>query len=160
MQAAEVSAWLEGTAVATAVREGLWLYPAVETVHILSVATLFGSILLLDARLLGASPRLPLDVLARHALRPVYFALPALVVTGALMFSADASALVGNAAFRAKMVLVPLALLNALALELGWLRLLRRQPARQIPAAAKVFAAASLALWIGVIICGRLIAYV
>ena len=122
--------------------------------------TITSTILLLDARILGASPRLPLDALARHALRPVFVALPALVVTGALMFSADASALVANAAFRAKMVLVPLALLNGLALEVGWFRRLRQEPARHIPAAARVFAAVSLALWIGVIVCGRLIAYV
>ena len=151
--------WLERTELASAMREGVWLYPAVETVHILGLAALFGAILIVDLRILGVSRLLPLDALARHALRPVYVAFPALVATGSLMFASDASALVVNPAFRAKMVLVPLAVLNALAFELGWFRRLRAAPATPVPALAKVFAGASLGLWSGVIVCGRLIAY-
>jgi hypothetical protein len=158
---ADAAFWtsLERTAVASAVREGTWLYPAVETLHVLALATLFGSIVLLDARLLGASARLPLDVLARHARRPALAALAVLAITGALMFAADAAALVRNPAFRAKLVLVPLAVLNALALEVGWLRRLRARPDAPVPRAARALAAASLALWAAVIVCGRLIAY-
>jgi hypothetical protein len=159
---ADPSVWmrLEGSALASAVREGVWLYPAVETIHILAVATLFGSIALLDVRILGASRALPLDALARHALRPVHAALPVLVVTGSLLFAADAAALVQNPAFRTKMVLVPLAALNALAFQVGWFGRLRADPAARVPAVAKAFAAVSLGLWIAVIVCGRLIAYV
>jgi hypothetical protein len=159
MAARELWMWLERTAPASAVREGTWLYPAVETVHILALATLFGSIALLDLRILGASRLLPIDALARHALRPVYAAFPVLVATGSLMFIADASALVGNPAFRAKMVLVPLAALNALTFELGWFRRLRAEPSVPTPPLAKAFAGASLGLWMAVIVCGRLIAY-
>jgi hypothetical protein len=160
MSADGILAWLEGTALATAVREGVWLYPAIETVHILALATLFGSIALLDLRILGASRLLPLDALAGHALRPVYAAFPVLVASGSLMFIADATALAENPAFRTKMVLVPLAVLNALAFDVGWFRGLRADPARPVPGVARVFAAASLGLWIAVIVCGRLIAYV
>lgn len=153
-------AWLEHTALATAVREGVWLYPAVETAHVLAVATLFGAIALLDARILGASRALPLDALARHALRPAYAAFAVLVVTGSLLFASDAAALSGNPAFRTKMVLVPLAVANALAFQAGWFRRLRAESPARAPPAAKVFAAVSLGLWIAVVVCGRLIAYV
>lgn len=160
MPADGICAWLERTSLATVVREGAWLYPAIETVHILALATLFGSIALLDLRILGASRLLPLDALARHALRPVYAAFPVLVASGSLMFIADATALAENPAFRTKMVLVPLAALNALTFNIGWFRRLRADPATPVPRVAQVFAAASLGLWIAVIVCGRLIAYV
>lgn len=160
MAAGSPWAWLERTALASAVREGVWLYPAIETVHVLALATLFGSIALLDARILGASRRLPLDALARHTLRPVHAALAALVLTGSLLFISDASALAANPAFRAKMVLVPLAALNALTFQVGWFRRLRVEPSAPIPPVARAFAAASLVLWTAVIVCGRLIAYV
>jgi hypothetical protein len=159
MAPATIWAALERTALATAVREGTWLYPAIETLHVLALATLFGGIALLDARLLGAAPSLPLDALARHVLRPVRAAFAVLVATGALMFSADAAALVENPAFRLKMVLVPLAVANALVFEAGGLRRLRADPRAPVPRAARAFAAASLALWAAVIVCGRLIAY-
>jgi hypothetical protein len=155
-----VLAWLERTALASAVREGVWLYPAVETLHVLALATLFGAIALLDARILGLARALPLDALARHALRPVHGAFAVLVVTGSLLFAADATALSANPAFRTKMVLVPLAVANALAFQAGPFRRLRAEPSAPVPPVAKAFAASSLALWIAVIVCGRLIAYV
>jgi hypothetical protein len=160
MPGATVWAALERTALATALREEAWLYPAVEATHLLGLAILFGGIALLDARILGATPALPLDPLARHVLRAVRAAFAVQVATGALLFVADASALAVNPAFRAKMVLVPLAVANALAFQAGWFRRLRADPAAPVPIAAKAFAAASLALWATVIVCGRLIAYV
>jgi hypothetical protein len=150
---------LERTALASAVREGIWLYPALATIHVLALATLFGAVALLDARILGVARAIPLDALARHALRPVHAAFGVLVASGALLFVSDASALVVNPAFRTKMVLVPLAVANALTFEVGWFRRLRADPAAPVPPAAKAFAAASLGLWAGVIVCGRLIAY-
>lgn len=160
MPAATLWTSLERTALASAVREGTWLYPAIETVHVLALATLFGGIALLDARILGAARTIPLDALARHVLRPARVAFAVLVATGGLLFAADAAALVGNAAFQTKMVLVPLAVANALVFQAGWFGRLRRLgPAAPLPPVAKVFAAASLALWAAVIVCGRMIAY-
>jgi hypothetical protein len=153
--------WLEATALATAVREGAWLYPAIETTHLLAVATLVGSIAVLDLRLLGVSRALPLDALARHVLPAVYGAFPVLVATGSLMFVSDASALVRNPAFRTKMILVLLAILNAGAFNLGAFQRLRAGAGdRPVPAVAKAVAAASLLLWAAIVVCGRLIAYV
>jgi hypothetical protein len=160
MDGSELLAWVERTAVASAVREGVWLYPAIETTHIIALATLFGSIGLLDTRILGAARRLPLDALATHALRAAYGAFPAIVATGLLMFAADASALAANPAFQVKMVLVPLAVANGIFFELTLFRRIRAAPNDEVPLRAKVFAAASLALWVAVIVCGRLIAYV
>jgi hypothetical protein len=153
--------WLEQTALAAAVREGPWLYPAIETVHILALAILFGSIALLDIRLLGASQSIPLGVLAKHALSAAYGAFAALVATGSLMFMADASELAVNRAFQIKILLIAAAALNALVFNLGTFRRLRAESdASQVPRIAKAFAAASLCLWTAVVVFGRLIAYV
>jgi hypothetical protein len=78
-----------------------------------------------------------------------------------VMFVSDPSALVRNPAFRTKMVLVLLAASNAAAFNLGAFQRLRvAAPGRPVPAGAKAVAAASLLLWVAVVVCGRLIAYV
>ena len=151
---------LERTAVATAVREGTWLYPAIQSAHVLGLATLFGSLAVLDLRLLGVSRALPVAPLARHALRAVHAAFIVLVVSGSLLFVADASALVSNPAFRAKMIVVPVAALNGLAFELRHLRRADRLGLEDAPPGGRPAAALSLVLWTLVIVLGRLIAYV
>jgi hypothetical protein len=159
---------LEQTAIATAVREGAWLYPAVETLHILGVATLFGSISLLDLRLLGVSRALPVPALARHALAAVRAAFAVLLASGSLLFAANASALVVNPAFRPKMVLVLVGALNAAVFHLAPTRRLLGEGGaagspgapRPVPLAAKALAAVSLCVWTAVVVLGRLIAYV
>jgi hypothetical protein len=169
----DVWRWVEQTAIATAVREGSWLYPAVETVHILGVATLFGSISLLDLRLLGVSRALPLEPLARHALAVVRAAFAVQVASGSLLFAANAAALMVNPAFRTKMVLVVLGALNALLFHLGPMgHLLGAHGVASpgegagagaglpVPVATKAMAAVSLCLWTAVVVLGRLIAYV
>jgi hypothetical protein len=151
MSLASTWTWVENTGPAVAMRESVWLYPAVETLHILGLAALVGAIVLLDLRLLGASRSLSLDGLARHALPLVYAAFGVQVVTGALLFMSDATAIAANSAFRLKLVLIAAAVANALAFNLGSFRHSR---------AARLFAGASIGLWVGVVICGRLIAYV
>ncbi len=151
MSLASTWTWLESTGPAVAMRESVWLYPAVETLHIVGLAALVGGILLLDLRLLGLSRSLPVDGLARHALPVVYAAFAVQAVTGALLFMSDATAIAANGAFRLKLVLIVAAVLNALAFNLGAFRHSPQAP---------VFAAASILLWVGVVVCGRLIAYV
>ena len=77
-----------------------------------------------------------------------------MVLSGSVLFAADARALAGSNLFLAKLVLIALAGANALAFRLG-------RPALASPATAsmRVMAAASLALWLGVVVLGRLIAY-
>jgi hypothetical protein len=154
-------AWLEGSALGSAVRESAWLYPAVETLHILGLALLFGAIVLLDLRLLGAARAISIGALARYVLPIVYVAFGVQITTGFLLFASDAATLAANAALRVKLVLVALAVLNALAFNLGPFRALRATSADETPSAtSRVFAVASILLWVGVVVCGRLIAYV
>src|SRR5262245_63698363 len=89
---------IERSALATAMRQELWLYPSVEIVHILGFVTLVGSIAVLDLRLLGISRALPVRNLARHVLPWSLGALLLIGPTGLLMFMAPASDFIGHRA--------------------------------------------------------------
>lgn len=152
--------WLETSGVATAMRQWLWLYPAVEIVHILGFVAVVGAGFYWDLRLLGLGRRLPATALAEHLLWWARRAFPVVAASGALMFAAHATELAENPAFRLKLVLVGLAVANAAAFH--------RWPFRAVsewdlhaptPPWARAAAAVSLACWTGAIACGRLLAY-
>ena len=126
--------WLETSSVAVAMRQWTWLYPAVEIAHIVGFVTLVGAALMFDARLLGRSRPLPVSALERH--------------------------LLPWARWSVALVLLLTAFLNA--------GVFHRWPFRTVsdwdteihaPLAARVNGVLSIALWISVIACGRLIAY-
>ncbi len=152
--------YLETSGLATLMRQSQWLYPLVEIAHILGFVTLVGSVAMLDLRLLGFSRSLPVSGMARHLLRWSLGSLLLVVPSGLMMFSAHATEFADNTAFRVKMLLLVTAAANA-----AWFH---RTSFRSVadwntgvpsPLASRVAAGVSLALWIGVIGCGRLIAY-
>lgn len=156
-----VIAALESAPLAVAMRHDLWLYPIVEIFHISGFVVLVGSIVVLDMRLLGLSRSLSVRGLARHVLPWAIGALIVIVPTGLLMFMAHASDLVGNRAFQIKLGLILLAGLNAALFHTGAFRgYAQWDGAVAPPTAVKAHAVASLAIWAGVIACGRLLAYV
>jgi uncharacterized protein DUF6644 len=151
---------IERSGLALAMRQELWLYPAVEIVHIAGFVVLVGSIAMLDLRLLGLSGELAVRQLARHVLPWTLGALLLIVPTGLMMFVAHASDLIANRAFQLKLLLIMGAGLNAAMFHMGPFRTVGSwDRGTNTPASAKVHAAASLALWLGVISCGRLLAY-
>jgi hypothetical protein len=151
---------LESMARAVAMRQELWLYPAVEIVHIAGLAVLVGSILVLDMRLLGFSRSISVSALTRHVLPWSVAAFMLIVPSGLLMFTAHASDFLTNRAFQLKLLLIMFAGINAALFHVGTYRtvaLWDRDAAP--PARARLHAAASLLLWFSVISCGRLLAY-
>lgn len=152
--------WLETTRVAVAMREWLWLYPAVEIVHILGFVVLVGAAFLFDLRLLGLSRQLPVSGMAAHLLRHARLSLVLVVPSGLLMFAAHATEMADNPAFRLKLAFVAVGALNAAVFH--------RVPLRSVgdwdtetssPYLARSAAVVSLAAWTGAIACGRLLAY-
>jgi hypothetical protein len=151
---------LEQSPLAAAMRGELWLYPIVEICHILGFVVLVGAVFVFDLRLLGFSRCLPVRTLARHALPWSAAALIVIVPTGLMMFAAHATDFVQNRAFTTKLMLILLAMTNAAAFHAGVFRTADRWNADvSPPIAAKLHALASLAIWLSVIACGRLIAY-
>lgn len=152
--------WLETTALAVAMREGLWLYPIVEIVHIAGFVLLVGAAAMFDLRLLGVARGLDVGALARFLLPWSRLGLAVAVPSGLLMFSAHATEMIENPAFQLKLALILAAGVNAWAFHRGVFRHAASwPPGAATPPGARAAAVASLALWLGVIACGRLLAY-
>ena len=152
---------IERSALAVAMRQELWLYPCVEILHILGFVTLVGSIAVLDLRLLGLSRQLPVRGLARHVLPWALGALIVIVPTGLMMFLAHATDFVTNRAFLVKLSLIFAAGINAAAFHVGAYHSVDQWDSGvATPALAKIHALLSLSIWMGVIACGRLLAYI
>ena len=151
---------IEASALGQAMRQWLWLYPSVETVHITGIALLVGSIAILDLRLLGLSRSLPVQRLAAHILPWSIASFVLIVPSGLAMFVAHAGDLLSNTVFAVKMCLILLAGANAGVLHAGVFRNAGQWDVDVMPPlAARAAAAASLLLWVSVIACGRLLAY-
>ena len=138
---------------------GLWMresanaYPVANLLHLLGLVMLLGAIGIVDLRIAGAFRKLPLKPVVT-ALTPVGVAgLVLLAATGPLLFAADATALARSDTFLRKLVLIGLALLNALVFRWQWRRC--GEPSGWM----RLGAVASLLLWIGAAALGRLIAY-
>jgi uncharacterized protein DUF6644 len=151
---------IEATVLAHSMRESLWLYPGVEVAHITGLAVLVGSIAMLDLRVLGVGQALPVRALARFLLPWTLGSLTIIVPSGLMMFSAHASDFIGNPAFLAKLTLLAAAGVNAALFHAVAYRGASAWDTRtRAPVAARAQAAISLALWVSIITCGRLIAY-
>ena len=151
---------LESMPLAVAMRQELWLYPIVEIAHITGFVILVGSIVVLDLRLLGLSRTLRVSMLTRHVLPWSIAAFFLIVPTGLLMFMAHASDFLTNRAFQLKLLLIMLAGINAAAFHVGVYRSVALWDERAAPPiGARLHAAASLVLWVSVLACGRLLAY-
>lgn len=134
-----------------------WLFPNVETIHVVAVATLFGSIAMLDLRLLGVGGRrTTVSALAADYLPITWAAFVVAVIAGSLMFISRAPTYFHNTQFELKFLCLGLAGLNMLVFHLGAYRHVRRWGDRlPPPAAARLAGGLSLLLWIGVIFFGR-----
>jgi hypothetical protein len=151
---------LEASGFGAFIRQSVWVYPAANVGHVLAVIAFAGAVAIMDVRLLGGfSGAEPGEVL-RGARRAAVAAFFAILLTGSILFTAEASHLVLNAVFQTKVLLIVLALLNVLIFEFAFGRKLAELPARiPLPFAARASAFVSLATWIAVAACGRSIAY-
>jgi hypothetical protein len=155
---------LEASGLGQAMRQWLWLYPSVETAHIVGIGLLFGSIAVLDLRLLGFSRHLSARTLAKHVLPWSAASFLLIVPSGLMMFSAHASDFIDSPVFVIKMGLILAAGVNAALFHTITFRTadvwdseeMRKLPP---PPSARAAGAISLLLWICVIACGRLLAY-
>ena len=151
---------IEMSALAVAMRQWLWLYPIVEIVHLTGIALLVGSIAILDLRLLGLARTLPVRQLASHVLPWSAAAFLLIVPSGLLMFIAHAGDFIQSNVFVLKMGLILAAGANAAVLHAGAMRAAAAWDVQRMPPpAARIAAGLSLALWVSVLACGRLLAY-
>jgi hypothetical protein len=129
-----------------------WAYPALEVAHIVGIALLVGNLVLLELRVWGVAAELPVRPLARLSLTLSLAGFGLVAMTGLAMFSAQPQELLTNRAFLLKMGLVMAAGCNA-----AWFH--ARDGLARLDGLARAQTALSLGLWLGVMICGRWIAY-
>ena len=161
MSVTDVYSWLEDTVVAEAVRGTPYLYPTLETIHILGIALLIGPAAAFDLRLLGVGRQLLRVTVAADHLLPlarVGFAVSAL--TGVAMCLPGASLIADRASAPWKLGLLIVAGLNILIFHRRTYRNVGDWDLdRPSPVPARYAAAVSLTTWSGVTLAGRLLAY-
>jgi hypothetical protein len=160
LAAIPVIAGIERLPLAVAMRESLWLYPTVESLHIAGIAGLFGTILLLDLRLLGLGASLSVSALMRLVVPMALVALGLVVATGSLMFIAHAHEFLASPLFVYKLGLIMLLLTNALVLHLREPMHRRQGYAPALGAVSRIQVLVSMLGWLAVIGLGRWLAYV
>ena len=144
---------IEAWPLSEAVRRSVWAYPVLETIHIAAFATVFGALMLLELRVFGAVRAVPLSPLARLAVPTALIGFVIAAFAGLLMLISSASETVSNTAFQIKLCLILAAGLNA-----WWFH--RRRSLLLHDGVAKAQSLLSIMLWLGVLACGRLIAYI
>ncbi len=154
---------LEATPWGTAVRENTWLFPTIESVHVLALVMVVGSIMVVDLRLLNlASRQRSVKELTDEVLPWTWTAFVAAAITGSLLFSSSAVRYSGIWQFETKMCLLVLAALNMGIFHLGAFRSVAqwdRAPARP-PLAARLAGGISLGIWLVIVALGRWVGFV
>jgi hypothetical protein len=152
-------AWVRGTALSHFVLTHAWLWPAMETLHYFGLSLLLGTVGLFDLRVLGLAKAIPPAAL--HRLIPLGVAAWLLnLATGIVFFSGFPEQYAYNHAFHFKLAFMALAGLNVMVFYSGAFRQVRAMRAGDdAPAAAKAMAGISLAAWVAVLVCGRLLTF-
>lgn len=161
MDIAGLLASLEASPVATGIRNSFYLFPLIESVHVIGLTIVFGTIAIIDLRLLGlASTNRRFSAIAKDIFTWTWLAFAVTATTGLLMFITNAGSYYQNVFFRAKIALLVLSGLNMLAFELTARKSIQSWDRNaSAPAAGKAIAALSLAVWIGVIFLGRWVGF-
>jgi hypothetical protein len=154
--------WLSQTPISVTFQSVVWIIPMVQSVHILAIAIVMSSIVMVDLRLLGLMGHTQsISGLARRFLPWVWWSLLVLLVTGAILITAEPRRDLLNPVFQAKMALLVVAMVVT--------ALFQRTVARNMEiwdlspqkrSGAWVTAVVSLLVWTAIIGCGRWIAYV
>ena len=159
---ANFCSWLSTTPISVSIQTISWIIPLVQSIHIMAVTVVMGSVVMIDMKLLGVVGRgTPVTGMVSRFAPWIWTALVVLLTTGAVLTVAEPARELINNAFRAKMLLI---------LLVGTITLLFQGAVRRRAAAwgdtpsnqlsARVLAIGTLALWLAIIVCGRWIAYV
>jgi hypothetical protein len=155
---------IQASPVAEAIRGEMpgteWLFPIVETLHVIALTIVVGSIAMIDLRLLGMVSRTsPVSRLSKEVLPWTWTAWCVAAVFGSLMFTSNAHVYAGNLQFQLKFICMALAALNMLIFQFGAFRQVERWDLGEPPRSAKVAGALSLLLWTGVVFFGRWVGF-
>lgn len=157
----EVCSWLEGTALATFIAGSWWAFPSIESLHVVAITLVVGSIAVADLRLLGlAWKSRPVTDVLHDVLPMTWIAFAVALTCGSLLFISQATKYIDNSAFQIKMLLMLLAGVNMLAFELITFRGVSKWDRDvPVPLTGQLAGAVSLACWLGILVFGRQIGW-
>jgi hypothetical protein len=155
--------WLGATQASLVIQKVFWIIPTVQTIHILAISVVLASMAMFDLRLLGlAGTRHSVIALSGRFMPWLWGALIVLVISGSILIVGEPRRSLGNVFFQSKMCM----LATAIAVTLGFQAVLKRDLAAGSAdlapshvAVAKIAGGLSLALWVGIAVAGRMIAY-
>ena len=149
--------WIQHSALSSTIRESTSLFPWLESIHVLAITTVVGTIAVVDLRLMGIASRdRRVSELMAEILPFTRTAFALAVLTGSLLFASHAWDYLHKAPFVAKLILLCGALVNiAVFHRLTVHDIQRWDTVRLPPLPVRLAGAISLAVWIGVVACGR-----
>jgi hypothetical protein len=151
---------LEHQPFALAIAESTWLFPIFETIHVLALTLVVGSVAMMDLRLLGIGSRdRSVSELTRSVLPWTWAAFAVAAICGLLLFSSKAATYYANVPFRIKMVCLALAAVNMLVFHFVTERNLAAWDTGKTPPSARAAGVISLVLWVVIVATGRWIGF-
>src|SRR5262245_26514213 len=148
--------WCEATTIGHTIKESLWLFPVIESVHLLGLAVLGGAVLIVDLRMLGLGLREQTIASVTREARPWLLAsIGVMILTGTALFLSESVKCYYSQPFWVKIATIPIATLFTLTVR----RRVARAGATEATAGTRIAAVLSLALWFTVAAAGRWIGF-
>ena len=151
---------LQASPLGSTISQSTWMFPTIETVHVIAVATVIGAIAVVDLRLLGvASRRRPASALIGEFLPWTWAAFALAAISGGLLFASRAADYMAVPAFVAKFAIMAMAAANMLVFHLTSERRIATWDLGKPATGARVAGGLSLLLWTAIVVCGRQVGF-
>lgn len=151
---------LQASPLGSTISASTWMFPTIETVHVIAISIVIGSIVVVDLRLLGvASKERPVDALTHELLPWTWGAFAVAAASGLLLFSSRAADYMALPPFLIKFVFMALAAANMTVFHLSTWRSLDRWNVGRPAPSARLAGGLSLLLWAAVVVCGRKVGF-
>jgi hypothetical protein len=155
-----VQSWTLSAAIRGDIPGTEWVFPIIETCHVIALTLVVGSIALVDVRLLGFGRRnVAVTKITAEMLPLTWAAWSCAALFGTLMFISKAPTYAENFQFRMKFLLMTLAGINMAVFQFGAFKRVARWDTGEPPVAARMAGALSLGLWVGVVFFGRWVGF-
>jgi hypothetical protein len=153
--------WMQNSDIGTGIRESIWLFPIVETTHVLALALSVGVLIWFDLRLMGwGMKHQPVSQVHKQVMPLAFIGFVVMFISGILLFWSEAEKCYGSWFFRMKVLFLLLAGLNAGIFELATKRTIEEWDKYPVPPIrARMAGLFSIISWAAVIIAGRATAY-
>jgi hypothetical protein len=151
--------WLQSQPFSVEIAESTWLFPGFETLHVLALTIVVGSVALMDVRLLGIGQWRPASQVIAGSLPWAWTAFAVAFTAGALLFCSKAVTYYSNIPFRIKMVCMLLAGINMLVFHVLTARRLNQWDTTVPPTGARIAGGISLTLWVIIVAMGRWVGF-